>query len=219
MADRVASEPRWPSVVAVLVAVALSSSLPSTMSTHSAFPPLLEVCVPLLALALLVPLAVAAPSRHVNESPLRRTAAIALTAMLSAANVFALALLVHQLFHGRITGAHLLLAAGQIWVTNVIAFALWYWELDGGGPPRRLADGTAARDFAFVQMTAPSVGIRDWRPGFVDYLYLSFTNSSAFSASDTLPLTPLAKLLMLMQSVISIVTVILVAARAVNMVG
>jgi uncharacterized membrane protein len=219
MADHPASESRWPSVVAVLVAVALSSSLPSTMSTASAFPPLLEVGLPLLALALLVPLTVAAPHRHVGESGRRRKLAIALTAMLSAANLVALALLVHQLFQSRIAGSHLLLAAGQVWATNVIAFALWYWELDGGGPPRRLADRDAPRDFAFVQMTAPSVAVRGWKPRFVDYLYLSFTNASAFSAADTVPLTSLAKLLMLAQSVISIVTVILVAARAVNMVG
>jgi uncharacterized membrane protein len=219
MDDRVASEPRWPSVIAVLVAVALSSSLPSTMSTASLFPPVLEVAVPLLALALLLPLAVTAPHRHADEPEHRRTAAIALTGLLSAANVLALALLVHQLFHGRIEGPHLLLAAGQVWATNVIAFALWYWELDGGGPPRRLGEPAASRDFAFVQMTTPVLAAPDWQPRFVDYVYLSFTNASAFSAADTVPLTTLAKLLMLLQSAISLVTVILVAARAVNMVG
>ena len=216
---RVASEPRWPSVIAILVAVALSASLPGTMATGSAIPLALEIAVPMLALALLVPLAVTAPHRHPDESERRRAATISLTATLSAANVFALALLVHQLLRGRIEGAHLLLAAGQVWTTNVIAFALWYWELDGGGPPRRLTDTPRRSDFAFIQMTTESLGAPGWRPRFVDYLYLSFTNASAFSAADTVPLTPLAKLLMLLESAISIVTVILVAARAVNMVG
>jgi hypothetical protein len=101
----------------------------------------------------------------------------------------------------------------------VIAFALWYWELDGRGPPARLADPSAPRDFAFTQMTTPSLAGPGWQPRFVDYLYLSFTNASAFGPTDTLPLTSLAKLLMLLQSSIAIVTLILVAARAVNMLG
>ena len=103
--------------------------------------------------------------------------------------------------------------------TNVIVFALWYWELDGGGPPARLATPEAPRDFAFPQMTDPQVAKPEWHPRFVDYLYLSFTNASAFGPSDTLPLTRWAKLLMMLQSSISIVTLILVAARAVNMLG
>ena len=101
----------------------------------------------------------------------------------------------------------------------MIAFALWYWELDAGGPPRRLANPTAPRDFAFPQTANLRLAKPGWQPRFVDYLYLSFTNASAFSAADTLPLTPKAKLLMLVQSSISIVTLVLVAARAVNMLG
>ena len=143
--------------------------------------------------------------------------AISLTALLSAANLVALTLLVRRLLGGTIGGSELLFAAGQIWTTNVIAFGLWYWELDGGGPPRRRSNPRGRRDFAFVQMTAPAVAEPGWSPRFVDYLYLSFTNASAFSPSDTLPLTAWAKLLMLSQSSISIVTLILVAARAVNM--
>ena len=142
-----------------------------------------------------------------------------LTGVLSMANLLALALLVARLSDGSVTGRPLLLAAAEIWATNAIVFALWYWELDGGGPPRRLAQPSGKRDFAFVQMLNPELAEPAWHPRFVDYLYLSFTNASAFSPSDTLPLTRWAKLLMLLQSWVSIVTVVLVAARAVGMLG
>ena len=113
-------------------------------------------------------------------------------------------------------GRQLLLSAVEIWWTNVLVFALWYWELDGGGPPARLRAPKASRDFAFVQMTDPDLAAPGWLPRFGDYLYVSFTNSSAFSPTDTLPLTRMAKTLMLIQSSVSLVTLLLVAARAVN---
>jgi len=213
------SEPRWPSVLAVLAAIGLYLSLPEKMMLGAGAATALKVAVPALELALLIPLAVTTPHRRAAESETRRRAAVCLTGILSAANMLALGLLVHHLVHGSIGGGQLLLAAGQIWGTNVIAFALWYWELDAGGPPRRLADPTAARDFAFPQMQDSRLAKPGWQPRFVDYLYLSFTNASAFSPADTLPLTPKAKLLMLLQSSISIVTLVLVAARAVNMLG
>lgn len=213
------SEPRWPSVLAVLVALALYVSLPQEMPTHAGVAAVLRFVIPTVELALLAPLALGAPHRHVAESDARRRAAIMLTAVLSAANLLALVLLVVKLSDGAVTGRPLLLAAAEIWATNAIVFALWYWELDGGGPPNRLADPAGKRDFAFVQMLNPELAEPGWHPRFVDYLYLSFTNASAFSPSDTLPLTRWAKLLMLLQSWVSIVTVVLVAARAVNMLG
>jgi uncharacterized membrane protein len=139
--------------------------------------------------------------------------------VLSVANLLALALLVTRIADGSVAGGPLLLAAAEIWTANAIVFALWYWELDGGGPPVRLAHPGGRRDFAFVQMLNPELAEPGWHPRFVDYLYVSFTNASAFSPSDTLPLTRWAKLLMLLQSWVSIVTVVLVAARAVSMLG
>ena len=179
----------------------------------------LRLALPLVEMCLLVPLIVTTPQRHAHEPRLHRRAAIALTAVLSAANVLALTLLVRHLVHGTIGGGVLLRAAGCLWVANVVAFALWYWELDGGGPPVRLSDPSGARDFAFPQTTAVRLATPEWQPAFVDYLYLSFTNGSAFSAADTVPLTPKAKLLMLLQAAVSIVVLVLVAARAVNMLG
>ncbi len=211
-------EPRWPAVVAVLVAIALYASLPDRIISGAHASNVFRIVVPLLALALLIPLAVTAPHRHVYESGRRRALAIALTAVVSLANVTALVFLIHYLLVGgpAVHGRQLLLGGAQIWWTNVIAFALWFWELDGGGPPARLRDPEAPRDFAFIQMTDPEVAKPAWRPRFADYFYVSFTNSSAFSPTDTMPLTRTAKELMLVESTISLLTLLLVAARAVN---
>ncbi len=207
-------EPRWPAAVAVLVAAALFLTLPDALVLG---PPWVKYLVPALELAVLIPLAVTAPHRHVNESGLRRKAAMTLTAMISIANTLALFFLVHELLYDTgVQGRSLLYGAFAIWATNVIVFALWFWELDGGGPPRRLAEPTQPRDFAFVQMTDPEVSAAGWHPRFADYLYVSFTNATAFSPTDTMPLTRWAKLLMMLQSTISILTLLLVAARAVN---
>ena len=137
------------------MAVALYLTLPNELVLGA---PFVRYVVPALELAVLIPLAVTAPHRHVNESGRRRKAAMTLTAMISIANALSLFFLVHQLLYGSgVQGRALLYAAFAIWATNVIVFALWYWELDGGGPPRRLADPEAPRDFAFVQMTDPEV--------------------------------------------------------------
>jgi hypothetical protein len=211
-------EPRWPSALAVLAAIALYVSLPSQFISASSGSGIIRFVLPALELALLIPLAVTTPHRHVNESGGRRMAAVGLTAIVSLANIVALALLVHYLLvaGGAVQGRQLLLAAAQVWWTNVIAFALWYWELDGGGPPARLRSPAAPRDFAFVQMTDREVAAPGWHPRFGDYFYVSFTNASAFSPTDTMPLTRWAKYLMLSQSTVSLVTLLLVAARAVN---
>jgi len=214
-----ASEPRWPSVVAVLFALGLYVALPQQMMGSAGAAAAIHFAIPAVELVLLAPLALGAPHRHAAESVGRRRAAIGLTAVLSVANLLALALLVTRIADGSVAGAPLLLAAAEIWTTNAIVFALWYWELDGGGPPVRLANLGGRRDFAFVQMLNPELAEPGWHPRFVDYLYVSFTNASAFSPSDTLPLTRWAKLLMLVQAWVSIVTVVLVAARAVSMLG
>ena len=103
-----------------------------------------------------------------------------------------------------------------IWITNVLVFGLWYWELDRGGPVARLEAHRRQPDFLFPQMTAPDATTPDWTPTFLDYLYTSFTNATAFSPTDTMPLTAWAKLLMMVQSLASLLTVSLVISRAVN---
>jgi len=187
---------RWPEALAVVAAAALFATLPDDLVPG---PTAVRFVVPAVELVLGVLLVVGD----------RRRATIGLIALIGVANTSALGYLIHQLLYaGGVTGRTLLYAAFAVWVTNVIAFALLYWELDG--------QTDEITDFAFVQMTDPEVRDRGWHPRFTDYLYLSYTNSSAFSPTDTMPLTRRAKMLMLVQSAVSITTLLLVAARAVN---
>lgn len=143
--------------------------------------------------------------------------ALALTALVSATNFGSLIALVGELIGGKLTvpGQSLLVDALNIWATNVIAFALWFWNLDRGGPPSAHLINERGPDFLFPQSTRPELA-KGWTPGFIDYFYVSFTNAAAFSPTDTLPLTPRAKMLMLIESAVSLMTLALVAARAVN---
>jgi hypothetical protein len=145
-----------------------------------------------------------------------RIAALILTALITLLNCVSLLHLVAALLSGgaKENGQSLLLDALNLWFTNVIAFTLWYWSIDRGGPASRGITRVEVDDFLFPQMTLNSD--KSWSPGFVDYLFLSFTNATAFSPTDTMPLTPRAKLLMMAQSGISLMTIALVAARAVN---
>jgi uncharacterized membrane protein len=110
----------------------------------------------------------------------------------------------------------LLSTGAAIWLTNIIAFAVWYWQFDRGGPAARAHARRTLPDFQFVQMQNPELAHPDWEPQFTDYLYLSCTNATAFSPTDVMPLTRWAKLTMLAQSLVSLTTVALVIARAVN---
>lgn len=187
---------------------------------------------PVLELALLIPLSMATAwtqsrardavtqSHWVRVAELRRvirTLAIVLTALISILNFGSLLLLVRALIGGHLgtSGQTLLLDAMNIWATNIIAFALWYWSIDRGGPAARGISSKDTCDFLFPQMTL-DIDKESWSPGFTDYLYLSFTNATAFSPTDTMPLTSRAKLLMMAESGVSLLTLALVAARAVN---
>lgn len=200
-----------PASAAVLAAVVLYVTLPDRYTLGPVW------LFPVLELAMLVPLAIAVPVRHARETTAHRVASIALIALVNVANVASLVLLIKSLLGGGSTaGTPLIFAAMQIWITNVIVFGLWYWELDRGGPSARCREDHREPDFLFPQMTTPAAAPRDWSPQFVDYLYVAFTNATAFSPTDTMPLTPWAKTLMTVQSVTSLLTVALVAARAVN---
>jgi hypothetical protein len=174
--------------------------------------------IPALELALLVPLSIIAPRRTYDEAPWRRIAAIVLIAIINAANVASLVFLVRFLIGSgaKASGTQLLISSTEIWLTNILVFALWYWELDRGGPKHRMAASTRSADFLFPQMVTPICASPGWMPRFVDYFFVAFTNATAFSPTDTMPLTPAAKMLMAVQSLTSLLTVALVAARAVN---
>jgi uncharacterized membrane protein len=207
-------EHRWSVSLAVLVAVVLQLVVPSELAFHPRW------LLPSLEGLLFVALAVGNPRRITRESKLLRLAGLLLVGAISLAVAWSVVLLVWHLAHG--TGKFgdnamaLLIDGGAIWLTNVIAFALWYWEFDRGGPAARAMARKPHPDFLFSQMTAPELVDRDWEPTFLDYLYLSFTNATAFSPTDTLPLSRWAKTAMMFQSVISLATVALVVARAVN---
>jgi uncharacterized membrane protein len=210
-------EPRWPASLAVLVALGLYVTLPNRLTIGPTW------LFPLLTILLLAPLSFVAPHRHGQEPSWQRAVAIGLIALINAANVASLGLLIYALLHGtKAEGQQLLVAAVELWLTNVIVFALWYWEMDRGGPGARLRATDAQDDpsFLFPQMQSAAYSSTAksgvWRPAFIDYLYVAFTNATAFSPTDTMPLTPWAKLLMLIQSLASLLIVALVAARAVN---
>jgi hypothetical protein len=149
----------------------------------------------------------------------RRRLALATIAIVSAANIASIIILIHALVNGDIhsnLAPPLLRAAVHMWVVNVLLFGLWYWQLDGGGPIARLTCALDARDFLFPQQGDAVLSKSGWRPLFLDYLYVSFTNASAFSPTDAMPLSRWAKMLMLVQSAISLALAVMVVARAVN---
>jgi uncharacterized membrane protein len=118
-----------------------------------------------------------------------------------------------------IPGAQLLYNGLLVWTANVLVFAIWYWEIDSGGPSRRHRDCYFSQDFVFPQMSVPDLAPSGWAPGFIDYLFLAFNTSTAFSPTDTLVLSQPAKLLMMLQSSLSLVVIAVLIARAVNTIG
>jgi hypothetical protein len=166
---------------------------------------------------LLLTLAFAWPRRRLEQLGHRRTAAVALLAVVSTANAIALGALIGSLLSGQEkSGPELLFKGVTIWATNVIAFGLWFWGLDRGGPIRRRLPDAPPPDFQFPQLENPQLAEPGWHPRLLDYMYVSFTNSIAFSPTDAMPLTRWAKALMLTESAVSAITVLLVAARSVN---
>jgi len=159
----------------------------------------------------------ATPKELEGEHPRRRAMAIGLIAFVSAANIYSLTELSKFLLHHEVSNGHQLIVSGVlIWLTNFLIFALWYWETDRGGPGKRAAGEDGPPDFLFPQMTDDRIEPRDWRPHFIDYLYVSLTNATAFSPTDTMPLTPTAKSIMGIQGLVSLVTIGLIVSRAVN---
>ncbi|GAC1381207.1 MAG: hypothetical protein NVSMB4_09820 [Acidimicrobiales bacterium] len=204
-------ESRWPSAAAVLAAVVLQVILPGRLTVGPRW------VVPALEVLLVVGLMIANPTRLTRKSRDMRVFSVGLIALISLANAVSLGLLIRLLANGtKANGKELILAAVGIWLTQVIVFGLWYWEVDRGGPMARMLPDHDAPDFLWSQMTNPGVTKRRWVPSLGDYLYLSLTNSTAFSPTDTMPLSVRAKALMASQSLVSLATVAIVGARAVN---
>jgi uncharacterized membrane protein len=198
---------------AVLIAMVLQFLLPSKLLAGLGPSWLIPALEGAFALALLV-----ANPRSTKDTAQLRLASLSLVGLINAANVVSLGKMVARLINGttHAAGRSLIFASAPIWLTNVIVFALWYWELDRGGPAARLQGSHHRPDFLFPQMTTPAAAPPHWVPTFWDYLYTSFTNATAFSPTDTMPLTDWAKVLMMVQSLASLLTIGLVVSRAVN---
>ncbi len=206
-----ASEARWPAQLTVLAAIGLQFALPERLTIGPSW--VLPACEGVL----LVGLFAVTPHRLEEEHTGRRRVALGLTAFVSIANAVSLGLLTHFLVHHHVDNGHELIGSGVlIWLTNFLIFGLWYWELDRGGPGRRAAGHDGPPDFLFPQMSDDQVEPKGWRPQFMDYLYVSLTNATAFSPTDTMPLSMMAKAVMGLQAIVSLITIGLVFARAIN---
>jgi uncharacterized membrane protein len=204
-------DPFWGPQLVAAAAILLDLALPEKLTIGPTW------LLPSLEALVLVALVAAYPNRRVRHSPRRRRVSLGLIALVSLVNMISLILLCHFLLHGGHAGGRKLIGSGIVlWATNVLLFALWYWQLDRGGPLARATNPDALPDFLFVQMTEPKHAPPNWKPGLVDYLYTSFTNAAAFSPTDTMPLTATAKWLMSAQALTALVTLGLVVARAVN---
>jgi hypothetical protein len=206
------AENRIPAGVAIAIAIVLQLRIPDRYGVHPRW------ILPGLEIALLVALTILNPVRLTRRTAVGRYGALLLVALITADNVISAVLLDHDILTGSASNdATGLLASGSaIYLTNMIAFGLWYWEIDRGGPFARSAGADPHPDFLFPQMTSPELAPADWEPRFLDYLYVSFTNVVAFSPTDTLPLGRGVKSLMAVQSLVALSTVGLVIARAVN---
>lgn len=205
-------EHRWPAALTILLAIGLQMALPDKLVMH---PPWL---LPALSALLLIVLMVMGPGRiHIPKRG-TRLLALGLVAVVSAGNILSGIRLVGDILGGQVgdRAGPLLASGAAIYLTNVVVFSLWYWEFDRGGPAARALGATEYPDFLFPQMTSPTMAPPDWEPTYIDYLYLSFTNATAFSPTDVMPLRTWAKLAMLAQSAVSLMLVALVIARAVN---
>jgi len=213
--DRVENgDPYWPAQLAIGVAIALNLALADQITIGPRF------LLPGVEALLLLALVIIAPARATVHRVGQRRFALAVIGIVSLVSiVLAIRLVDHLVNGGGVHGRSLVLSGAVLWVTNVLLFAVWFWEMDRGGPVARYLDANAIVDFQFPQMDSPQFAPDRWRPGFLDYLYTSLTNSTAFSPTDTMPLTHTAKATMAIQEVTALLIVGLVIARAVNILG
>ncbi len=204
-------EPRWPVIVAALATSALYLSLPERLTPGPSW------LLPLIVVILLIPTTI---TNRMGMSEVNYVFGFIVSSVLTAALAWSLAMLIAGLPSKSESPTQLLRAASALWVSNILVFACWYWRLDAGGPHQRdLRHAHYEGAFLFPQMTLPpdsKILTRPWKPGFVDYLFLAFNTSTAFSPTDVPVLSRWAKGLMMVQSGISLGTLAILAARAVN---
>jgi hypothetical protein len=210
-------ESRWPVLLALVAAIVMQRAIPERYTLVPRWPLIA------LEIALVLVLLLLNPIRLTRSTLTGKYASAVLLAAITADNTLSAAVLDYHILTGKVSNdAAVLLGSGAaVFITNMIVFGIWYWELDRGGPFARLSvDAPHAThrypDFMFPQMDTPRVAPKNWEPRFLDYLYVSVTNVMAFSPTDTMPLTRRAKALMTLQATVAVSTIALVFARAVN---
>jgi hypothetical protein len=202
------SEPRWPAVLAILAVGGLNAALAEPLSFGPYWLLLAVVTV------LLIPTVI---THRTGRHDLNQILGHLVLGIVTASMIWSLAMLIWRLPSHSDPPKMLLRSAAALWTANVLVFASWYWRLDAGGPNQRdRRTGHTEGAFLFPQMMVPGKHTGKWRPGFVDYLFLAFNTSTAFSPTDVPVLSRWAKLIMMVQAAISLTTVALIAARAVN---
>lgn len=200
--------------MAMLAVAGLNAALPSTLVLGGP-----RWLVAVIIACLLVPIVIA---HGVGNHALNEALGYVLNSVVTAALILSIGLLIRAVTQHQITPAQLLRSAASLWLANILVFASWYWHLDGGGPHKRaMTPGHTDGAFLFPQMTMPSeaktaAGEDEWEPRFVDYLFVAFNTSTAFSPTDVPVLSRWAKGLMMVQSMISLIVIALLAGRAVN---
>lgn len=205
-------DPVWHVQVALIFALSLQLLLPDRFTLG------LRYILPWIEGLLIISLSITTPRARTFRSLRRRINILILIAIITAANMYSLIVIAQHLLQPGIIsdGRALILTAINIFMTNIIIFSLWYWEMDGGGPGERMQIEKHEQDFLFAQHRNELYKHPNWKPHFTDYLYISAVNAMSFSPGDALPLSRRAKMLMLVQSIVSLVTIFLVAARAVG---
>ncbi|MFY9804903.1 MAG: hypothetical protein WA211_09690 [Candidatus Acidiferrales bacterium] len=207
-APKIVREQRWPAFVAMIAAGGLYLALPERLSLGPSWLLLVVVFV------LMIPIVL---SHRRGDFQITKIFTMVANTAITLGMIASLALLIEGIPHHRDSPTALLRGATALWVTNVLVFALWYWKLDAGGPlGREGSRGRVDSSFLFPQMLSQEGESEAWSPNFMDYLFLAFNTSTAFSPTDTAALSRWAKAGMMLQSLISLTIVALLAARAVN---
>jgi hypothetical protein len=212
-AEQLDAEPRWPAFIAIIAVGGLYAALPDALTLGPRW------LFPSIVAALLVPTVI---SHHTGRHRLNSVFGFAVDGVLTLGLIISVILLVGALPARKEAPQELLVSAAFLWITNILVFALWYWRLDAGGPHQRDKNiGHANGAFLFPQMSMNEPALKeagqlDWSPNFIDYLFLAFNTSTAFSPTDVPVLARWAKVLMMVQSLLSLLIIALLAARAVN---
>jgi hypothetical protein len=214
MTETTRIESRWPPIVAIFAVVVLLEGLPDRLRLLPIWGPYV---VAVLAIAPMVAVTLAPTS--VRWPRIERLITFLFVVTVMAATIVGLAALIRTMVvHPDMSGLTLLTSSIAVWAVNVLIFSLLYWQLDRGGPTARAGNLKITPDWIFPQEGAPAETLPGWRPTYVDYFFLGFSTATAFSTTDSMPLTARAKMLMVLESTVSLLTIVMVAARAINII-